>query len=174
MALRPPSTLWTVGHSTHPLGEFLDILHAHGITRIADVRRFPGSRAYPHFNPEQLERSLAESGISYTPMPTLGGRRKPRADSQHHAWHNDSFRGYADYMDTAEFAVAADELAALARDDRVAAMCAEGVWWRCHRSMIADYFKANGWEVLHIMGAGEAKEHPYTAVARVENGTLMY
>lgn len=174
MALAPPATLWTVGHSTHPLDEFLDILHAHGITRVADVRRFPGSRAYPHFNPDQLERGLNESGIAYTEMPELGGRRKPRADSPHAAWRNESFRGYADYMDTPEFAAATEELAALARDDRVAAMCAEGVWWRCHRSMIADYFKANGWEVLHIMGAGDAKEHPYTAVAKVVDGILTY
>lgn len=174
MALAPPATLWTVGHSTHPLDEFLDILHAHGITRVADVRRFPGSRAYPHFNPDQLGRELAESGIEYTEMPALGGRRKPRADSPHSAWRNESFRGYADYMDTPEFAAAAEELAALARDDRVAIMCAEGVWWRCHRSMIADYFKANGWEVLHILGAGEAKEHPYTPVAKVVDGVLTY
>jgi uncharacterized protein (DUF488 family) len=174
MALAPPATLWTVGHSTHPLDEFLDILHAHGITRIADVRRFPGSRAYPHFNPDQLEPALAQSGIEYTEMPELGGRRKPRPDTPHSAWRNESFRGYADYMDTPEFAAAAEELAALARDDRVAAMCAEGVWWRCHRSMIADYFKANGWEVLHILGAGDAKEHPYTAVAKVVDGVLMY
>lgn len=174
MALSPPGTLWTVGHSTHPLREFLDMLHAHGITRIADVRRFPGSRANPQFNPERLARSLARTGISYTAMPALGGRRKPRADSPHGAWHNESFRGYADYMDTREFAGAADELASLAREDRVAVMCAEGVWWRCHRSMIADDFKAHGWNVLHILGMGEAKEHPYTAVARVVDGTLEY
>lgn len=174
MALDPPATLWTVGHSTHSLAEFLDILHAHGITRIADVRRFPGSRAYPHFNPGLFERALAESGIAYSAMPALGGRRKARTDSPHGEWRNESFRGYADYMDTPEFAEAADALAALARDDRVAAMCAEGVWWRCHRSMIADYFKANGWEVLHILGAGDAKEHPYTAVAKVVDGTLTY
>jgi uncharacterized protein (DUF488 family) len=138
------------------------------------VRRFPGSRAQPQFNPEPLERALARAGISYTAMPALGGRRKPRADSPHGAWRNESFRGYADYMDTSEFAEAAEALAVLAREDRVAAMCAEGVWWRCHRSMIADYFKAHGWEVLHILGTGDAKEHPYTAVARVVNGTLEY
>lgn len=174
MALQPTATLWTIGHSTHTIGELLDILGAHGITRIADVRRFPGSRAHPHFNPDALGASLAEGGIAYTQMPQLGGRRKPRPDSPHTAWRNESFRGYADYMDTPEFAAAAEELAALARTDSVAAMCAEGVWWRCHRSMIADYFKANGWPVLHIMGRGEAKEHPYTAVAKVEDGKLTY
>ncbi|HMI57682.1 MAG TPA: DUF488 domain-containing protein [Gemmatimonadaceae bacterium] len=174
MVLQPSATLWTIGHSTHPIDELLDILGAHGITRIADVRRFPGSRAHPQFNPDALGASLAERGIAYTPMPELGGRRKPRPDTTHTAWHNESFRGYADYMDTPEFAAAAEELASLAREDRVAAMCAEGVWWRCHRSMIADYFKANGWTVLHILGMGEAKEHPYTAVAKVEGGMLTY
>ena len=174
MPLQPPATLWTVGHSTHPIDELLDILDAHGITRIADVRRFPGSRAHPQFNPDALAASLAERGISYSPMPELGGRRKPRPDTTHTAWRNEAFRGYADYMDTPEFAAAAEDLAALARADNVAAMCAEGVWWRCHRSMIADYFKANGWTVLHILGMGEAKEHPYTAVAKVEGGRLTY
>ena len=140
-ALQPPATLWTIGHSTHPIEEFLGLLHTHGITRIADVRRFPGSRKYPQFNPEALLRSLTSSGIGYTPMPELGGRRRARADSPHHAWRNASFRGYADYMDTPGFAAAAERLARLARADRVAVMCAEAVWWRCHRSMIADYFQ---------------------------------
>jgi uncharacterized protein (DUF488 family) len=174
MALQPTATLWTIGHSTHPIDELLDILGAHRITRIADVRRFPGSRAHPQFNPDALAASLAERGIAFTPMPELGGRRKPRPDTTHTAWRNESFRGYADYMDTPEFAAAAEDLASLARADRVAAMCAKGVWWRCHRSMIADYFKANGWTVLHILGKGEAKEHPYTAVAKIEGGRLTY
>lgn len=174
MPLQPAATLWTIGHSTHPIDELLDILDAHGITRIADVRRFPGSRAQPQFNPDTFVASLAERGIAYTPMPELGGRRKPRPDTTHTVWRNESFRGYADYMDTPEFATAAEALASLARVDRVAAMCAEGVWWRCHRSMIADYFKANGWTVLHILGMGEAKEHPYTAAAKVEGGKLSY
>jgi uncharacterized protein (DUF488 family) len=174
MALQPTGTLWTIGHSTHPIDELLDILDAHGISRIADVRRFPGSRAHPQFNPDALVASLAERGIAYTPMPDLGGRRKPRPDTTHTAWRNEAFRGYADYMDTPEFAAGAEVLATLARADRVAAMCAEGVWWRCHRSMIADYFKANEWTVLHILGMAEAKEHPYTAVAKVEGGMLTY
>jgi uncharacterized protein (DUF488 family) len=166
--------LWTVGHSTHPIEEFIAILRHQGITRIADVRRFPGSRKHPQFNPEALARALAEAGIAYTPIPELGGRRKPRADSPHMRWRNEAFRGYADYMDTAEFAAAAEYLADLARTDRVAIMCSEGVWWRCHRSMIADYFKARSWEVLHILGTGEPKEHPYTSVARVVDGMLTY
>jgi len=173
-ALHPPATLWTVGHSTRPIDEFLTILHAQGVTRIADVRRFPGSRKYPHFDPAALELALAEAGIGYTPMPDLGGRRRPRADSPHSAWRNEAFRGYADYMDTPQFAASAQRLAEVARDNRVAAMCAEGVWWRCHRSMIADFFKAHGWEVLHILGSAEPQEHPYTPVARIVDGELTY
>lgn len=173
-ALQPPGTLWTIGHSTHPIAEFIALLQAQGITRLVDVRRFPGSRRNPQFNPAELERSLAAAGIAYTPLPELGGRRPARPDSPHTAWRNEAFRGYADYMDTPEFAVAAERLAALAREDRVAIMCAEGVWWRCHRSMIADDFKAHGWTVLHILGAGEPREHPYTAVAKVVEGELRY
>jgi uncharacterized protein (DUF488 family) len=167
-------TLWTVGHSTRAIDEFLAILHAQGVTRIADVRRFPGSRKFPHFHPAALERALAEAGIGYTPMPDLGGRRRPRADSPHSAWRNEAFRGYADYMDTPQFAASAQRLAEVARDDRVAAMCAEAVWWRCHRSMIADFFKAHGWKVLHILGPAAPQEHPYTPVARIVGGELRY
>ena len=174
IALQPPGTLWTIGHSTHPIDEFLDILTSHGVTRIADVRRFAGSRAFPQFNPAELQQSLADAGIGYTPMPGLGGRRKALPNSPHSAWRNEAFRGYADYMDTMEFTDAAELLATLTREDRVAAMCSEAVWWRCHRSMIADYFKVHGWEVLHIMGLGEAKEHPYTPVARIVDGQLAY
>jgi uncharacterized protein (DUF488 family) len=104
----------------------------------------------------------------------LGGRRRPRTDSPHTRWRNESFRGYADYMDTAEFASAAEQLADLAHAGHVAIMCSEGVWWRCHRSMIADYFKAHSWEVLHILGTGAPKEHPYTSVATVVDGVLTY
>lgn len=167
-------TLWTIGHSTHPIGEFIDLLNAHGVTRLVDVRRFAGSRAQPQFNPSRLIGSLARSGIRYTAMPALGGRRIPLPGSLHSAWRNEAFRGYADYMDTPEFARAAERLARAARADRVAIMCAEAVWWRCHRSMIADWFKARGWTVLHIMGMGDAKEHPYTPVARIVRGRLRY
>ena len=124
MPLQPPATLWTIGHSTHPIDEFLDFLDAHGITPRRRVRRFPGSRAHPQFNPEPLGAALAARGISYTPMPQLGGRRTPRRDTPHTAWRNESFRGYADYMDTPEFAAAAEELAALARKDQTFAACA--------------------------------------------------
>jgi uncharacterized protein (DUF488 family) len=174
ISLAPPATLWTVGHSTHPIAEFIDILLTQGLTDIADVRRYPGSRKYPHFDPGPLEAALGGAGIGYVPMPELGGRRKPRLDTTHTAWRNESFRGYADYMDTPEFASAAARLAEVARAGRVAVMCAEGVWWRCHRSMIADYFKAHGWEVLHILGSAEPKPHPFTPVARIVDGRLTY
>lgn len=172
--LQPPATLWTIGHSTHPIAEFTDIVISHGITRIVDVRRFAGSRKFPQFNPGELAHSLSDAGVAYTQIPELGGRRKALENSSHTAWRSEAFRGYADYMDTPEFAAAAESLAAIARVERVAIMCSEAVWWRCHRSMISDYFKANGWEVLHIMGLGEAREHPYTPVARIVDGLLTY
>lgn len=173
-SLDPPGTLWTIGHSTHPLDELIVLLREHGIEQLADVRRFAGSRKYPHFNPDALSASLTAAGIHYVACPSLGGRRKPLPDSPHSAWRNEAFRGYADYMDADEFRAAAAALATMARPERTAIMCAEGVWWRCHRSMISDWFKAHGWTVLHITGAGAAKEHPYTPVARIEGGELTY
>lgn len=156
------------------MAEFAGMLSSHGITMLVDVRRHAGSRKYPQFNPENIAPALADAGIRYTALPELGGRRKAIPDTPHTAWRNEAFRGYADYMDTAEFAAAAERLAEIARKDRVAIMCAEAVWWRCHRSMISDYFKAHGWTVLHIMGTGDAKEHPYTPVARLVDGVLTY
>ncbi|HWT45957.1 MAG TPA: DUF488 domain-containing protein [Vicinamibacterales bacterium] len=173
-ALDIPGTLWTIGHSTRSTDELLAVLRAHEITCVADVRRFAGSRKNPQFNPDALAASLPMSGIEYVPMPELGGRRKPRPDSPHTAWRHPSFRGYADYMATPEFAAAAEQLAQLAHRGRVTVMCSEAVWWRCHRSMIADYFKAHGWRVLHIQSAAPAKEHPYTPVARIVDGRLTY
>lgn len=174
MPLQPAGTLWTIGHSTHSIEEFLGMLGGGGVTRLADVRRFAGSRKFPQFNPPELEVSLRAVGIGYTALPSLGGRRKPLPGSPHSAWRNEAFRGYADYMDTPEFAAAAEELADLARRENVAVMCAEAVWWRCHRSMISDYFKAAGWTVLHVVGSGIPKEHPYTPVARIVDGKLTY
>lgn len=173
-SLDPPATIWTIGHSTHTIDEFIALLREHEIEQIADVRRFPGSRRYPQFNPEELAVSLGTAGIDYVPCPALGGRRKALPDSPHSAWRNEAFRGYADYMDTEEFRAAAAALATIARRERTAIMCAEGVWWRCHRSMISDWFKVHDWTVMHIMGAGGAKEHPYTPVAKIEGGELVY
>jgi len=173
-SLQPPGTLWTIGHSTHPIDELIALLREHEIQQVADVRRFAGSRKNPQYNPDALAASLPAAGIDYVACPALGGRRKPLPDSPHSAWRNEAFRGYADYMDTPEFREAAAQLAELARRERTAIMCAEGVWWRCHRSMISDWFKVHGWTVMHIMGAGAAKEHPYTPVAKIENGELTY
>lgn len=173
-ALLPTATLWTIGHSSRSIDEFLDLLRTHGVAHVADVRRFAGSRKHPHFAPEALARALGDAGLSYTPVPELGGRRRPRPDSPNGAWRSEAFRGYADHMATPEFATGAAHLAALARTDRVAAMCAEAVWWRCHRALIADCFKAHGWTVLHVLGPAAPAEHPYTPVARIVDGELRY
>jgi len=169
-----PLTIWTIGHSTRPLDALLDLLRAHGIEALADVRRYPGSRKHPHFNPEPLRAGLAAAGIAYHPFPELGGRRAPRPDSPHTAWRNAAFRGYADYMDTPAFAQALERLVALARARRTAMMCAEGLWWRCHRALIADALKARSVEVLHIVDKTRTEAHPYTSAARVVDGRLHY
>lgn len=166
--------IWTVGHSTHPIEEFVALLKAEHVQVVADVRAFPASRRWPQFNGEALADSLGEAGIGYEHFPELGGRRKTRADSRNTRWRNDSFRGYADYMETEDFAEGAARLTELAGRARTAVMCAEALWWRCHRSLIADYLKAKGWEVRHIGGKGGVEEHPYTAAARVVEGRLSY
>lgn len=166
--------LWTVGHSTRPAPEFLSLLESTGTAVLVDVRTFPGSRRYPHFNRERLRQSLSDAGIKYIHMPELGGRRRAKPDSLNMAWRNEMFRGYADYMETEEFRVGIDRLLKFASADRTAIMCAEAVWWRCHRSLIADYLKANGATVLHIVGDGKLEEHPFTTAARMVNGELSY
>jgi uncharacterized protein (DUF488 family) len=166
--------IWTIGHSSHSLREFLILLAAHGIEVVADVRRFPGSRKHPHFNQEALAKSLAAAKIGYEYFPELGGRRKPRPDSKNTAWRNESFRAYADYMETGEFRGGIVRLLSLAEGRRVAVMCSEAVWWRCHRSMIADDLKAGGIEVLHIMSRTKCEPHPYTSAARLFEGRLTY
>jgi uncharacterized protein (DUF488 family) len=138
------------------------------------VRRFPASRRHPQYNREQLERSLAEAGVKYASFQELGGRREPRADSTNTAWRNASFRGYADYMETAAFETAVDRLLTTARSARVAVMCAEAVWWRCHRSLIADYLTASGTQVLHIGAGGRVTQHSLTAPASLVDGRLSY
>lgn len=166
--------LWTIGHSSHSWDEFLPMLTSHGIQAIADVRRYAGSRKYPHFNGDALRRALGEAGIEYVPQPELGGRRRPRPDSHNTAWRNDSFRGYADYMDTDAFWGGFARLVALAGRRRTAILCAEALWWRCHRSLIADLLKVRGACVRHIVAACKSEVHPYTSAARVENGHLTY
>jgi uncharacterized protein (DUF488 family) len=169
-----PATVWTIGHSTRALEEFLSVLAAHRIEAIADVRRFPGSRRHPHFAREALEASLPAASIDYLWLPQLGGRRRPRPDSPNDGWRNEAFRGYADHLASAEFADGFGQLLALASRRRTAMMCSELLWWRCHRSLLSDVLKARGVEVLHIVDAGEAKEHPWTGPARIVDGRLDY
>lgn len=169
-----PVTIYTIGHSTHSLPDFLALLHSHHILTLADVRTHPGSRRFPHFNQEALAAALQSAGIRYTHLPELGGRRKPRTDSPNTAWKNDSFRGYADYMQTPAFRAGLDHLLALAAESPTAIMCAEALWWRCHRALIADALKSHGHTVLHIETHRPPKEHPYTSAAKIINGQLSY
>ncbi|MDQ6656304.1 MAG: DUF488 domain-containing protein [Verrucomicrobiota bacterium] len=168
-------TIWTIGHSTRTADEFIAALQAHGIRLLADVRLLPGSKRYPHFNADMLSAALNNYGIRYEHFPELGGRRKPRPDSPNTAWRNDSFRGYADHMETPEFAAGIARLQELATTTGPAAiMCAEAVWWRCHRALVSDYLKVRGVEVLHIIDAKKAALHPYTSAARIVHGRLSY
>lgn len=168
------ATVWTVGHSTRSGEEFVKILVAHRIQVLVDVRSFPGSRRYPQFNKPALAELLAANGIEYRHEPRLGGRRTPRADSHNTAWRNASFRAYADHMETEEFKNGVEGLLELTGGARVTVMCAEAVWWRCHRSLVADYLKAEGHTVLHIMDEAKTEEHPFTPAARIVDGRLSY
>jgi uncharacterized protein (DUF488 family) len=166
--------LWTIGHSNQPLRSLLAALVAHGIDLVADVRRFPASRRHPHFNQEALESPLEEKGIGYIHFPELGGRRPPRKDSRNTAWKNAGFRGYADYMETSAFEEGITRLLQHASARRVAIMCAELLWWQCHRSLIADYLKARGHDIVHIVSAAKSELHPYTSAAAIVDGQLSY
>lgn len=167
-------TLWTIGHSNRSIEQFLEMLASQRIEALADVRRFPGSRRLPHFNQENLSKSLADPGIDYVHFPELGGRRRTRPDSPNTVWRNEAFRGYADFMMTEEFHSGIERLLALARKKRTAIMCAEALWWQCHRSLIADYLKAAGHEVIHIMAPNKTEPHPFTSAARLVDGKLSY
>ena len=167
-------TLWTVGHSTLAWEAFVEMLHGAEIVAVADVRRFPGSRRHPQFGADAMAMALPQAGIDYLPFPDLGGRRRPRADTRNTAWRNEAFRGYADYMETREYAAARDRLAELASRRNTTVLCAEAMWWQCHRSLIADDFKARGWTVLHLMTPTRTEEHPFTKPARVVGGKLTY
>lgn len=168
------NTIWTIGHSSQRLDAFLKALVAFEIEFLADVRRYPGSRKFPHFNKEALENSLAENNIRYAHFEALGGRRKVKPNSKNDAWRLDSFRGYADHMETSDFKTALKNLENTALENRTAYMCSEVLWWRCHRSLISDVFKVNGWKVLHIMNENKIQEHPYTQAATIINNQLSY
>lgn len=167
-------SIWTVGHSTRTLDEFLGLLGAHAIEAVADVRRFPGSKRFPHFSAESLAGSLQASGIRYLALPALGGRRTPRRDSPNTGWKNAAFRGYADHVSTAEFEGGLRALADAANASRLAVMCAEAVWWRCHRRIIADVLTAGGWEVRHLIDDGLPALHVLDTPAHLVNGELSY
>lgn len=166
--------IWTIGHSTRTLEELVEMLNSFQIKMLLDIRSYPGSRKYPHFNKEALEVSIPEHHIQYLHLKKLGGRRKTNKDSKNIAWRHLAFRAYADYMETEEFHEGIEELQEIAMKQRTAYMCSEAVWWRCHRSMVSDYLKAHGWQVMHIMSTKKAEEHPYTAPARIVNGELTY
>ena len=169
-----PQAIWTIGHSTRDWDAFAALLGRHGIEALADVRRYAASRKHPQFNAAAMQEQLARSGIEYAAFPGLGGRRPARPDSPNTAWRNASFRGYADHMASAEFRDALDALLALVARKRTAIMCAEAVWWQCHRGLIADELKSRGIEVLHITDAAAPKPHPYTGAARIVDGRLSY
>jgi uncharacterized protein (DUF488 family) len=196
--------IWTIGHSTRTIDLFISLLEENGIKLVADVRSLPGSKRYPQFNKEILAKSLTAHGIRYEHLPELGGRRRAKKDSHNTAWRNASFRGYADHMETEEFRTGIEHLLDLAQEtqpimnssssasrqrekgsplpsgegrgegNRTALMCAEAVWWRCHRALISDYLKMRGVEVVHIVDANKRELHPYTSAASIVGGTLSY
>jgi uncharacterized protein (DUF488 family) len=169
-----PATIWTIGHSTRPIEEFLGLLTEARIEVVADVRSFPGSRKNPQYGKEALVATLATHSIGYHWLQALGGRRRASPDSPNTAWRNASFRGYADYMSSAEFEHGLAQLEEVARKALTAVMCSEAVWWRCHRSMIADALCVRGIEVVHILDAKHSMVHPMTAPARIVRGELTY
>jgi len=167
-------TIYTIGHSTRSIEQFLDLLRAHGIEELADVRTIPKSRHNPQFGQEELAASLKQAGIDYVHLGKLGGLRHSRKDSVNLGWQNLSFRGYADYMATPEFQEGLDELKAIAGKKRVAIMCAEALPWRCHRSLTSDALTTQGWQVLHIQSRKTASPHELTPFLKVQDGKLTY
>lgn len=166
--------IWTIGHSTRSIEEFISLLRGQEIELLVDVRRFPGSKKCPHFNKEDLEKLLKESAIGYKHIEALGGRRKGDPNSKNIAWRNESFRAYSDYAETASFTTALKELKEDALRNKIAIMCSEAVWWRCHRSIISDHLSVEGWKVLHILSEKKRQLHPYTSAANIVDGHLNY
>jgi uncharacterized protein (DUF488 family) len=172
----PMLTVFTIGHSNHPIERFLELLKQHAIEELADIRRFPGSRKHPHFNRERLQEILDAQGIAYRWLESLGGRRgaASNAVSENLAWRNVSFRNYADYLATEEFRAGVGGLVEDTSQRRTAMMCAEGLWWQCHRRLVSDYLAANGVAVEHIMPNGQLKPHVLTPGAVVADGRVTY
>lgn len=167
-------TLWTIGHSTLNIELFVATLQQYRIELLVDVRSLPGSNRYPQFNSDNLKEALEEHQIGYIYMKQLGGLRPKKKDSKNTVWRNQSFRNYADYMESESFKEGVAQLEQHATKQRTAIMCAEVLWWRCHRSMIADYLKSQGWHIFHIQSKTAFVEHPYTKAASIVNGELSY
>jgi uncharacterized protein (DUF488 family) len=164
--------IFSIGHSTRTLDELVSLLHGHAIKRLADIRRYPGSRRYPHFSRESLAAELPKRGVEYLHLPELGGRRKPAPDSPNDFWRNDQFRAYADHMATEEFRAAVERL--VASDKVTAYMCAEAVPWRCHRNLLSDELVRRGIAVFHVIGSGSVQPHELNPNARVDGDHLIY
>jgi uncharacterized protein (DUF488 family) len=171
---RTALTIFTIGHSTHAVDEFITLLRDHAVRLVADVRTIPKSRHNHQFNTEELTASLRAAGIGYLHLKELGGLRRPKKDSPNAGWRNASFRGFADYMQTEEFETAVQKLVELAEKQRTVIMCAEAVPWRCHRSLIADALTVRGLTVRHVMGRSSAPEHKLTAWAVVQGERITY
>ena len=172
MSARP--RIFTVGHSTHGLPRLLELLYAHGVRAVADVRAHPASRRMPRFNLDALARELAGAGIGYSHLPELGGRRRPAPAGPNQGWQVEAFRGYADHMASGDFAVGLDRLQAMARHRPTAIMCAEGLWWRCHRRLVADALLLRGWDVVHIAPDATTTAHELTPFAVPDGTRLTY
>lgn len=167
-------TIYTIGHSTRDIDSFIELLLQHNIKILVDVRRFPGSRKFPHFHKDSLAKSLKAQNIEYLHLEGLGGRRKPIKNSKNTAWRNISFQAYADYMETQDFQEAIMELSDIAKQNTTAIMCSEAVWWRCHRALISDFLKVKGWNVQHILSKTQTQPHPFTSPAKVIDQQLFY
>lgn len=170
----PAGTIFTVGHSTHPIGEFIAMLQAYGIETLVDIRTVPRSRHNPQFSQDALAESLQASGIAYRSMQALGGLRHAKKGSPNQGWRNPSFRGYADYMQTAEFRRAVEALVAIGKSSRTAIMCAEAVPWRCHRSLVGDALLVRGIQVVDMLSAEKASPHALTSFAVVNGEEILY
>ena len=167
-------TIFTIGHSTRSFDELVEILRAHGVAAIADVRLIPRSRRYPHFNDDALKHELPKNAIAYLPFKSLGGRKRPMPHSPNTGWRNESFQGYADFIQTADFEAALHDLMQAAAKQPTAIMCAEAVPWRCHRFLIADALLVRGWHVIDVFDAKKATPHELTKFAKVEGTRLIY
>lgn len=168
------NTIYTIGHSNKSFEEFSKLLHHYQIEAVADVRRFPGSKKFPHFNKEILRQNLKDSNIQYLEFPDLGGRRKPAKDSVNQGWKNEAFKGYADYMETNEFITGIHRLIQASEKMKIAIMCSEVLWWRCHRRLISDFLTVCGFKVVHILSEHKFEEHHLIDPAKVIEGQLYY